>query len=62
MTAAYATQVWGAFFLAAAGAAAALSGLIFVGLAVTIRSVPPADQRESRNFLACRVLRRSPRC
>ena len=56
MTAAYTAQVWGAFFLAAAGATAALSGLIFVGLAVTIRTVQAADQREGRNFLAGRVL------
>ena len=56
MTAAYTAQVWGAFFLAAAGATAALSGLIFVGLAVTIRTVQAADQLEGRNLLAGRVL------
>ncbi len=56
MTAAYTAQVWGAFFLAAAGSAAALSGLIFVGLAVTIKTVQAADQREGRNLLAGRVL------
>ena len=56
MTAAYTAQVWGAFFLAAAVAAAALSGLIFVGLAAAIKTVQAAGQREGRNFLAGRVL------
>ncbi len=56
MTAAYNPGVWGALFLAAAGATAALSGLIFVGLSVNIRTVLAAGQREGQNFLTGRAL------
>src|ERR1019366_2847824 len=45
MTAAYSAEGWGELFLAAAGATAALSGLIFVGLSVNIRTVLAADKR-----------------
>ena len=50
------TPGWGALFLAAAGATAALSGLIFVGLSVNIRTVLAADKREGQNFLTGRAL------
>ena len=56
MTAAYIAQDWSALFLAAAGATAALSGLIFVGLSVNIRTVLAADKREGQNFLTGRAL------
>ncbi|MGI8448606.1 MAG: hypothetical protein ACR2MP_15800 [Streptosporangiaceae bacterium] len=56
MIAAYTTEGWGDLFLAAAGATAALSGLIFVGLSVNIRTVLDADQREGQNFLTGRAL------
>ncbi len=56
MTAAYSPEGWGALFLAAAGATAALSGLIFVGLSVNIRTVLAADKREGQNFLTGRGL------
>jgi hypothetical protein len=56
MIAAYTTEGWGDLFLAAAGATAALSGLIFVGLSVNIRSVLDADKREGQNFLTGRAL------
>ena len=56
MTAAYIAQDWSALFLAAAVAAAALSGLIFVGLSVNIRAMLAAGQREGQNFLTGRAL------
>jgi hypothetical protein len=56
VTAAYTTEGWGELFLAAAGATAALSGLIFVGLSVNIRTVLAADKREGQNFLTGRAL------
>lgn len=56
MTAAYIAQDWSALFLAAAVATAALSGLIFVGLSVNIRTVLAADQREGQSFLTGRAL------
>ena len=46
----YTTDGWGDFFLAAAGAAAAMSGLIFVAVSVNIRPVLEADKRSSENF------------
>lgn len=55
-TAAYTAAGWGALFLAAAGATAALSGLIFVALSVNIRAVLAAGQREGQNFLTGRAL------
>ena len=56
MMAAYSTESWGDLFLAAAGATAALSGLIFVGLSVNIRTVLAADKREGQDFLTGRAL------
>jgi hypothetical protein len=53
---AYRAQDWTEFFLAAAGAAAALSGLIFLGLSVNIRTVLDADQRVGQNFLTGRAV------
>ena len=41
----YATEGWGGSFLCAGGATAALSGLIFVGLSVNIRTVLDIDRR-----------------
>ena len=55
MTAAYIAQVWSALFLAAAVATAALSGLIFVGLCASIKTVLAAGQREGQNFLSGRA-------
>jgi hypothetical protein len=56
MIAGYSTEGWGDLFLASAGATAALSGLIFVGLSVNIRTVLAADKREGQNFLTGRAL------
>jgi modulator of FtsH protease len=56
MTAGYSPEGWGAFFLAAAGATAALSGLIFVGLSLNIRTVLNTEKREGQNFLTGRAI------
>ena len=56
MTAAYIAQDWSALFLAAAVATAALSGLIFVGLSVNIRTVLAAGQRDGQDLLTGRAL------
>ena len=56
MMAAYSTAGWGDLFIAAAGATAALSGLIFVGLSVNIRTVLAAGKREGQDFLTGRAL------
>jgi hypothetical protein len=53
---AYNTDGWGDLFLAAAGATAPLSGLIFVGLSVNIRTVLEIDKRDGGNFLTGRAL------
>jgi hypothetical protein len=53
---AYTPGEWGDLFLAAAGATAALSGLIFVGLSVNIRTVLAADKHEGQSFLTGRAL------
>ena len=52
----YSTEGWGELFLAAAGATAALSGLIFVGLSVNIRTVLDIDKRVGHNFLTGRAI------
>jgi modulator of FtsH protease len=56
MMAGYSPEGWGDFFLAAAVATAALSGLIFVGLSVSIRSVLDTEKREGQNFLTGRAI------
>ncbi len=60
MTAALATAYdaaeWHDLFVAAAGATAALSGLIFVGLSVNIKAVLDFDGRTGRNFLTGRAV------
>ena len=56
MIAGYSPEGWGDLFLAAAGATAALSGLIFVGLSVNIRAVPDLDKESGSNFLTGRAL------
>lgn len=47
---------WGDLFVCAGGAAAALSGLIFVGLSVNIRTVLDLDRTEGHDFLIGRAL------
>jgi hypothetical protein len=51
----------GDLFLAAAGATAALSGLIFVGLSVNIHTVLEIDKRDGGNFLTAVPWKPSPR-
>jgi hypothetical protein len=52
----YSTTGWGELFLAAAGATAALSGLIFVGLSVNIKTVLEIDRSVGSNFLTGRAI------
>ncbi|HVX22708.1 MAG TPA: hypothetical protein VHB02_15270 [Acidimicrobiales bacterium] len=53
---AYSPDGWGDLFMAAAGANAALSGLIFVGLSVNIKDVLAIDQEEGHNVLTGRAI------
>ncbi|MFE9411384.1 hypothetical protein ACFYN0_21765 [Streptomyces sp. NPDC006704] len=52
----YATEGWTDLFLCAGGAAAALCGLIFVGLSVNLRTVLEMEKREGHNSLTGRAL------
>jgi hypothetical protein len=52
----YGLEGWSDLFLASAGAAAALSGLIFVGLSVNIRTVLDLDRGTGDNFLTGRAI------
>lgn len=52
----YSTEGWGEFFICAGGAAAALSGLIFVGLSINIGTVLEFDRKRGHNFLTGRAL------
>ncbi|WP_329587244.1 hypothetical protein OG500_37790 [Kitasatospora sp. NBC_01250] len=52
----YATEGWTDMFLCAGGAAAALCGLIFVGLSVNIRTVLAIEKREGHSFMTGRAL------
>jgi hypothetical protein len=53
---AYSTAAWSDLFVASAGAAAALSGLIFVAVSVNIRPILEADEEAGGNFLTGRAL------
>ena len=53
---AYDLTAWHDLFVAAAGATAALSGLIFVGLSVNIKAVLDIDEQTGRNFLSGRAI------
>ncbi|WP_042374801.1 hypothetical protein [Streptacidiphilus neutrinimicus] len=52
----YATGGWTDMFLCAGGAAAALCGLIFVGLSVNIRTVLDIEKREGHSSMTGRAL------
>ncbi|MFJ7903165.1 hypothetical protein ACIQ6V_22165 [Streptomyces sp. NPDC096198] len=52
----YATEGWTDMFLCAGGAAAALCGLIFVGLSVNLRAVLEMEKREGHNSMTGRAL------
>lgn len=47
---------WGDLFACAGGAAAALAGLIFVGLSVNMSTLLELDKRRGQNFLTGRAL------
>ena len=47
----YETQEWGDLFVAAAGAGAVLTGLIFVAVSVNIRPILDADKQGGGGFL-----------
>jgi hypothetical protein len=53
---AYSPGDWSELFVAAAGATAALSGLIFVGLSVNIQEVLEIERGEGQNFLTGRAV------
>lgn len=53
----YSTVGWGELLLAAGGATAALSGLIFGALSINIHAVLDIDKRAGRNFLTGRALK-----
>lgn len=52
----YSTEGWSDLFVAAAGAGAVLTGLIFVAVSVNIGAVLDADKRSGGNFLTGRAL------
>jgi hypothetical protein len=52
----YSTEGWGELFVAAGGATAALSGLVFVAVSINIHKVLELDKRTGRNFLTGRAL------
>ncbi|MEU7428281.1 hypothetical protein [Streptomyces sp. NPDC040750] len=52
----YATEGWTDMFLCAGGAAAALCGLIFVGLSVNLRTVLEMEKSEGHNSMTGRAL------
>jgi hypothetical protein len=52
----YGTEGWGEFFSTCAGATSALTGLIFVGLSVNIRTILELDKREGARFLTGRAI------
>jgi hypothetical protein len=52
----YTTEGWADLFVAAAGAGAVLTGLIFVAVSVNIGAVLEADRQSGENFLTGRAL------
>ena len=52
----YDTAGWGDLLACAGGAAAALAGLIFVGLSVNMSTLLGLDQKRGQNFLTGRAL------
>ena len=52
----YAIDGWEDLFVAAAGAGAVLTGLIFVAVSVNIGAVLESDKRSGENFLTGRAL------
>ncbi len=54
--AAYDPQTWHEFFVAAAGAAAALSGLIFVAVSINLRDILAQEKEIGSSYLTGRAL------
>ncbi len=52
----YSTEGWSGFFILAGGATAALSGLIFVGLSVNLKTVLEIERGEGATLLTGRAL------
>jgi hypothetical protein len=53
---AYDPETWHDFFIAAAGAAAALSGLIFVAVSINLRDILAEEKKIGSSYLTGRAL------
>src|SRR5271156_1092408 len=53
---AYSVEAWHELFLASAGAAAALSGLIFVAVSINLREILTAEEKVGSSYLTGRAL------
>jgi len=53
---AYSVEAWHELFLASAGAAAALSGLIFVAVSINLREILAAEMKVGSSYLTGRAL------
>src|SRR5450432_406162 len=56
MAGGYATEAWHDFFVAAAGSAAALSGLIFVAVSINLRDILTQEKKIGSSYLTGRAL------
>jgi hypothetical protein len=56
MAGSYAAETWHDFFVAAAGSAAALSGLIFVAVSINLRDILAEEKKIGSSYLTGRAL------